>query len=80
MCPGAGERMDGRGLPPETRVKLRILLDRLASAGERCREGLYQLASGDLSQEAFLELLREQQQLQECWERTHRKHFSPRQS
>lgn len=62
-------------LPPETRLDLRIHLDRLRSAEERCRESLRQLSDGTSSLEQFREVLREQETAHREWVRKQEKYF-----
>lgn len=58
-------------LPPETCLDLKIKLDRLRALEERCQDGLCRLADGELSAEAYVELVREQMRAQQAWERRH---------
>jgi hypothetical protein len=63
-----------RGLNPEKRLSLRILLDRLTHSGERCKKALSLLSEGSISREEYTSLLREQINAQQEWERRHREY------
>jgi hypothetical protein len=62
-------------LQPEVRLDLRIQLDRLSRAGERCRQALDELTSGKLTREAYLDVLRQQKDAQLQWELIQRKYL-----
>jgi hypothetical protein len=62
-------------LQPEVRLDLRIQLDRLSRAGERCRQALDDLTSGRLTREAYLDVVRQQKDAQLQWERSQRKYL-----
>jgi hypothetical protein len=62
-------------LPPEVWLDLKIKLDRLATLEARCQDALTRLAEGELSADAYLDLVREQIRAQGDWEERHRKIF-----
>jgi hypothetical protein len=55
-------------LPPETLLALQIQLDRLHRSAERCRSGLRRVRGGELTREAYCELLDEHSLAQREWE------------
>ncbi len=61
--------MGERPLPPEARLLLRVQLDRVTAAGERCRDGLQELSDGRLSRAGYLEALAQLRDAQQDWER-----------
>jgi hypothetical protein len=62
-------------LPPEVWLDLKIRLDRLATLEARCQDALSRLAEGELSPEAYLDLVREQIRAQGDWEERHKRVF-----
>jgi hypothetical protein len=70
--------MGMRTLPPEVCLDLQIQLDRLLSAGERCREAVLSFADGSLSREDLIARLCEQQRAQSDWESKQRKYIRSR--
>jgi len=67
--------MDDGALAPEIWLDLKIKLDRLGTLEKRCRDALTRLAEGEISSDAYLELVREQMQAQKIWEQRHNKIF-----
>jgi hypothetical protein len=61
--------MSARPLPPEARLLLRVQLDRLSAAGDRCRDGLQELSDGRLTREGYREVLAQLKDAQRDWER-----------
>jgi hypothetical protein len=68
--------MTERTLAPEACLDLKIHLDRLHEAEERCREGLDRLSNGELTRESYGELLRRQRLAQSTWEDRQRRYFT----
>jgi hypothetical protein len=67
--------MSEGALPPEIWLDLKIKLDRLLMLEERCRDALTRLADGELSADAYIELVQEQVRAQKVWEERHTKIF-----
>lgn len=67
--------MDTRSLPPEARIALRMRLDALRHAGERCYEALEAFADGRLRRDDLVASVRHQQDAQRSWEESQRKYL-----
>lgn len=67
--------MDEGALPPEVWLDLKIKLDRLRTLEDRCRDALARLAEGELTADAYVELVHEQVRAQKDWEERHKKIF-----
>jgi hypothetical protein len=64
-------------LPPERFMALQIELDRLHRSAERCRRGLRRMRGGELTREAYCELLDQQLTVHREWEAKNRAFFDP---
>jgi hypothetical protein len=62
-------------LPPEARLELRVQLDRLRAAQQRCFDGLRCLSDGTLSKDDYVKVLRQQRDAQSDWERKSRRYL-----
>ena len=62
-------------LAPEEHVDLQIALDRLRDKEDRCRDALRNLASGTLTRDAYLAILRQQLEAHQAWAEQHQKYF-----
>jgi len=69
--------MSDEMLPPERFLALQIELDRLHRSAERCRRGLRRMRGGELTREAYCELLNEQLTAHREWEAKNRAFFDP---
>ncbi len=73
----AGRTMvDQPALTQEARIDLQIQMDRLRRAGDRCRQGLNDLARGSLTPAAYLNLRQEFETAQRVLEQRHTKYFA----
>ena len=67
---------EGRPLPPEATLDLRIHLDKLKHTEERCRDALQKLVDGDLSLDAYLRLLDSPSAAHKAWRSRNCKYFT----
>jgi len=67
--------MEHKPLQPENFLALQIQIDRLNRAAEQCRTGLRRMRSGELTPEAYQELLHLQMNEQREWEAKNRECF-----
>jgi hypothetical protein len=68
--------MQGKPLPPEACLDLKISLDRLSQLEEQCRDGLGRWVDGELSKEAYMRIVRQQQAAQKAWEERYLKYVA----
>jgi hypothetical protein len=67
--------MNGKALRPETLIELQIHLDRLNHTAEACRSALVSLRGGQMTHEAYRELLDRQVVAQREWEAKNHEHL-----
>ena len=67
--------MEIKPLQPEKFLALQIQIDRLNRAAEQCRSGLRRMCRGELTPEAYQELLDSQMSAQREWEAKNRECF-----